>query len=490
LAQVIIDRSPVILFRRDAGEDHKLVYVSDNIKQYGYSADDFYSGRITFKDIVHPEDSERIGSEIEAYTERDLEEYTQYYRIVTQDGRTRWVEDQTSVERDALGNKAFHQGVLVDITERRKAEAELRKSEEKYRRIVESAGEGFLLMDQDLRIIDVNAAYCRMVGYSREELLGIVPLSLATEESRNYIMANREDLLSRDERNMEFDIVTKTGHQVPVLIHGNTLKDDNGRIIGNMAFVTDMSEHKKALRLAGEVQKNLLPKGIPPFPDLDVVGKNVSCDEIGGDYFDFLWRQKGVRDPFQVVVGDIAGHGVDSALLMTSARAFLRMRASQPGTPAEVVTAMNHHLARDVIETGRFMTLFYMSIDSAAASINWVRAGHEPAMVYDPKQDRFEELMGHGVALGVDEGYTYTENQWTGLTPGHIITIGTDGLWESQDRSGRMFGKERLRKIIRSNAHANAETILNAVFETLRAFMNGQRYEDDITLVVIKVKPS
>ena len=97
MAQVIIDRSPVILFRRMAGDPPRLVYVSDNIKQFGYTADDFYSGKIAFREIVHPQDDVRVAEEIKAFTTRDVEEYTQYYRIVTRDGRTRWVEDQTTV---------------------------------------------------------------------------------------------------------------------------------------------------------------------------------------------------------------------------------------------------------------------------------------------------------------------------------------------------------------------------------------------------------
>ncbi|MGB5985247.1 MAG: SpoIIE family protein phosphatase, partial [Desulfobacterales bacterium] len=488
MAQVIIDRSPVILFRRIAGAESHLVYVSENIKQWGYTADDFYSEKISFPDIVHPEDDQRVDREVKQFTGQDVEEYTQYYRIVTQAGQTRWVEDQTSVERDQQGRKIYHQGVLVDITERREAEAKLRKSEEKYRRIVETTGEGFLLMDRDLRITDMNAAYCRMLGYSREELLGRIPMELASEESRRYLMAHHEELLSQDDRKMEFDLEAKDGRLIPVLIHGNTLWDDRGRVIGNMAFVTDMTEHRKALRLAAEVQKSLLPMEKPRFPGLDVAGKNVSCDEVGGDYFDFLWQRDTPRDPFQVVVGDIAGHGVDSALLMTSARAFLRMRASQPGSPAEVITAMNRHLARDVLESGRFMTLFYMRIDRERDRIAWVRAGHDAALIFDPRQDRFQELMGHGVALGVDESFVYGENQWSGLSEGQIIAVGTDGLWESHDRQGRMFGKERLRAIIRRHAHAGADEILAAVFAELGTFMNGLRHEDDITLVVIKVK--
>jgi sigma-B regulation protein RsbU (phosphoserine phosphatase) len=254
-----------------------------------------------------------------------------------------------------------------------------------------------------------------------------------------------------------------------------------------MAFVTDMTEHKKALALAAEVQKSLLPHEKPIVKGLDIAGKNVSCDEIGGDYFDFIWRLDAKMGPFSVVVGDISGHGVDSALLMTTARAFLRMRASQSGSISEIITAMNRHLTRDILESGRFMTLFYMTIDPEKNHIDWVRAGHDPAIIYDPGLDEFEELKGSGVALGVNEGFDYKENHRRGLTNGQIIAIGTDGIWEAVNRQGEMFGKARFRKIIRKNAHAAAGDILNAVYSELGLFTRGQRSEDDITLVVIKI---
>jgi sigma-B regulation protein RsbU (phosphoserine phosphatase) len=253
-----------------------------------------------------------------------------------------------------------------------------------------------------------------------------------------------------------------------------------------MAFITDMTEHKKALALAGEVQKSLLPQGSLAVPGLDVAGKNVSSDEIGGDYFDFLYQQENPTAPFNVAVGDITGHGVDAALLMTTARAFLRMRTSQPGTLSDIVTAMNRHLTQDVFESGRFMTLFYMAIDPNKDHIDWVRAGHDPAIVYDPVQDKFEELIGDGLALGIDETFEYAENHKTGIVDGKIIAVGTDGIWETRNLQDKMFGKDRFRDIIRKNADKPAGDILNSVFRELNQFKLGRKFEDDITLVIIK----
>ncbi|NNK14077.1 MAG: SpoIIE family protein phosphatase [Desulfofustis sp.] len=490
LAKLIINQSPVVLFRRKAGltgTKPTLEYVSENLKQFGYDPRDFLEEKIRFAEIVHQEDIERLRDEINEYAEADVEEYTQYYRVLTKDGEERWVEDQTSVVRDNQGNKIHNQGILIDITERRRAEEKLKKSEEKFRRIVETAGEGFVLMDEELKIVDVNNAYCRMIGFSREELIGRHVLDLATDQFRSFMLANKEKYLAREQRNLEGELVSKEDRIIPVLIHGSTLRDDHGKAIGNMAFVTDMTEHKKALMLAGEVQKSMLPTEMPDVRGLDIAGRNVSCDEIGGDYYDFIWRPDSAKKIFSIVVGDISGHGVDSALLMTTARAFLRMRASQPGSISEIVTAMNDHLAQDTIDTGKFMTLFCLTIDPEGQFLEWVRAGHDPALVYSPQMDTFEELKGSGIALGVTDGFQYTENRKTGLQNGQVIAIGTDGIWEAFNTGGEMFGKERYQKIIRDNCQKSAAEILDAVYRELNEFTFGKKSEDDITLVIVKL---
>ena len=487
MSQLIVDQSPVILFRRVAGEPPKLEYLSENIRQFGYSSETFIDEEITFKEIVHPDDTERVGEEVRGYAKADVEEYTQFYRIITKSGETRWVADRTSVVRDDAGIKTHNQGILIDITERKQAEDALRKSEEKYRRIVETTGEGFILLDRDLRILDVNSAYCRMLGYTPEELKGRTPFEFVTDEKREHMLLNKDQLLSNESREYEGAVLRKDGREVPILVHGNTLRDDEGKVIGNMAFVTDITEHKKALMLAGEVQKSMHPHEKPQIKGLDIAGRNVSCDEIGGDYYDFLWQRESTRGPLNVVVGDISGHGVDSALLMTTARAFLRMRASQPGTLSEIISAMNSHLALDVLQTGKFMTLFFLSIDPRKKCVSWVRAGHDPAILYDPDKDEFDELVGSGIALGVTNEVNYAENHKDGLANGQILAIGTDGIWEAFNRQGEMYGKERLRSVMRKYCHESASTILSAVYDELNLFTLGQRSEDDITLVIIKV---
>jgi len=368
------------------------------------------------------------------------------------------------------------------------AEVEIRKREEKYRRIVETAGEGFLLLDKQWIITDVNEALCQLLGLRREDIIGKTPLDFASEDHRQFLMTNQKEIYSEQHQEFEGSLVTRNGRSIPILVHGNTLRNDVDEVIGYMAFITNMTEHKKSLALAGEVQKSLLPQNSLQLYGLDIAGRTIACDEIGGDYFDFLWGQECSTHPFQAVVGDVTGHGVDAALFMMTARGFLRMRASQCGSIGQIITEMNRHLVVDFSNTGRFMTLFYISIDPYSRCLHWVRAGHDPAVVYDPAEGGFEELMGNGLALGMDERFRYEETLKTGLAPGQVIVIGTDGIWETLNRDGQMYGKERFRNIIRENAHRSAEEMIDAVYSDVKNFALGVKPADDITLVIIKLE--
>ena len=152
-----------------------------------------------------------------------------------------------------------------------------------------------------------------------------------------------------------------------------------------------------------------------------------------------------------------------------------------------MITDVNRQLTVDVEESGRFMTLFYSEIDSGRRTIRWVRAGHDPAILYDPQTDTFEELKGAGVALGLDQEWIYAENARDNLKSGQILLFCTDGVWEAHNSSGRMFGKKALFEVIRRHGNLSAEGLVEAVLAAVKAFQAGVKPEDDITLVAVKL---
>ena len=247
---------------------------------------------------------------------------------------------------------------------------------------------------------------------------------------------------------------------------------------------------RQSLYLAQEVQQTLLPQQDPEVEGLDVASTIVYCDETGGDYYDFPDTHETHPGNFSVVVGDVSGHGISSALLMATGRAFLRQRSALPGNLADMVSDVNRQLTRDIEEAGGFMTLFYLMIDPANRNLCWVRAGHDPALFYDPHADIFEQLRGAGIALGVYAGWRYKEYRKNGLKKGQVIVLGSDGLWEARNPQGDMFGKDPICQIIRSNPEATARQMLTSCSKAFKAFVGDRAPEDDVTLVVIKITKS
>ncbi len=250
----------------------------------------------------------------------------------------------------------------------------------------------------------------------------------------------------------------------------------------------ERDEIRQSLYLAKEVQQTLLPHKSPELDKLDVAATIVYCDETGGDYYDFPDTSETHPGDFTVAIGDVSGHGIPSALMMATARAFLRQRSMLPGNLVDIVSDVNRQMARDFEETGGFMTLFYLTIDTKNDCLYWVRAGHDPAIFYDPGTDAFEELRGAGIALGVDIDGHYAQYQKTDLKKGQIILLGSDGLWEARNPKGEMFGKAPIQQIIRKHAGATAREMLTSCFHEFNVFLGDRAPEDDVTLVVIKMK--
>jgi sigma-B regulation protein RsbU (phosphoserine phosphatase) len=275
----------------------------------------------------------------------------------------------------------------------------------------------------------------------------------------------------------------------PVKVTSNDALGYTGDIINEMmAGLRERDQLRDALALADEVQRNLLPAGPPAVAGLDIAGSCVYCEQTGGDYYDFIPDGPPAAGRVGLIVGDVADHGIASALLMTTGRALLRQRTALAGSLDRIVTDVNQELAVDLDASGRFMTLFYGHIDRPADTIAWVNAGHDPALLYTPWDDQFHPLGGHHLPLGA---FTHSRYRVQGakMVAGQILLVGTDGIWEAVNKGGEMFGKERFKATIRRHHQGSAKEIADGVMTTLRVFCGSVPPADDITLVVAKALP-
>jgi len=338
------------------------------------------------------------------------------------------------------------------------------------KRIMESEHEPALALAKLQTAININVMIFIGVG-----------ISLTILVSRNLSIPFRDIIMTlRRIRNGHFD--------KRVQVFSNDEIGYTGDAINEMTMgLIEREKMQQSLNLAKEVQQNLLPKSNLKINGFDIAGKSVYCDETGGDYYDFIRIGTAAEQKIGVAIGDVCGHGIPSALLMATVRSSLRQRVSLPGSIGNVISDVNRHLATDVEDSGQFMTMFFLILDTSTGQIEWVRAGHEPGIVYDPGSDSFSELGGSGIALGVDGEWVYEDNKKTDFSNDQIIFLSTDGIWEARNKKGEMLGKEPIIDTIRQNASSDAAQIIDAIFDTLNQFISGVKIEDDITSVVIKM---
>lgn len=340
------------------------------------------------------------------------------------------------------------------------------------------------LLGVDVDIEEVLASTRRLlyIGLGGMVIAGAAAAGIAVVLSRR-VSRSLEDLTGAVEKVAAGDLDA----QVPLA--GNDEFGKLGVVFNQMVpQLRDGLKLKESLALAMEVQQALLPSRPPTVDGLEIAGHSIYCDETGGDYFDFLELSNIGKDTLAIAVGDVTGHGIAAALLMTTARALLRGHAGQEGTIAQLITHMNRHLAGDC-QSGRFMTMYYLVIDAGNRHLRWVSAGHDPAIAYNPATDVFVELAGADIPMGLDGGWVYSEFDRDGWIDGQVLVIGTDGIWESRDPKGRMFGKTGLREVIRANARKPCAEIARAITDALSRYRQGRAQEDDVTLVVMKFIP-
>lgn len=251
--------------------------------------------------------------------------------------------------------------------------------------------------------------------------------------------------------------------------------------------LAEREKMKRSLELARQVQQHLLPGQAPKLPGFDIAGLNIPCDETGGDYYDFIELADLGPGKVAVALGDVTGHGIGAALLMASARSALRSQVPNHGEALDALfERVNASLVRDTSE-GRFMTLFYGLLDAEPRTLRWASGGHDPAIWLRKANGTIEELTNPaGIPLGILEDAPFGQAGPIEMASGDIIVVGTDGIWEAADSSGKLFGKVRLREVLSGKAGDGAEEICQAVVEAVKKFRADRPQIDDITLVVIK----
>ena len=246
-ANLVVENSPVVIFRWEAKEGWPVAFVSRNITQFGYTPEELMSGTVPFSAIVHPEDLERVAREVQTYSSQGPDEYQQEYRILTRDGDVRWIDDRTVIERDPEGRITHYQGIVIDITERKRAEAELKKNNNFTRALLDAVPTPVFYKDRDGRYIGCNRAFTDIMGVSSDQLAGKTVFELwPSELSETYHRKDIELMEHPQHQIYEFSVRDREGTVRPVIYAKDVFFDGAGQVAGIVGAFLDISGLKQA----------------------------------------------------------------------------------------------------------------------------------------------------------------------------------------------------------------------------------------------------
>lgn len=237
------------------------------------------------------------------------------------------------------------------------------------------------------------------------------------------------------------------------------------------------------LALAAELQAALLPESCPDACDNQATAaRNRMSSSVGGDFYDFLRIND---DQIALVIGDVIGHGVRAALLMTKILGWIRSDVQNRTRPREVIASLNRMLIDLGNRTNTIMscTMFYAVLDIPSGIVFFVNAGHHRPMLCDREKCAAIPLGSRNMLLGVED-FKPEEDCLTFMS-GQRLVLYTDGITDAADVDGNRFGESRLHEIVSSLLDNTVEECADAVFAAVDEFRRGAEQEDDETIVII-----
>lgn len=248
-------------------------------------------------------------------------------------------------------------------------------------------------------------------------------------------------------------------------------------IRAQLNFQLHLDAMKSDVQQASIIQQSLLPKSPPFIGGYETSARSQPAEVVGGDFFDFSIFDEKV---FSVAVGDASGHGLPAALLVRDVVIGLRMGVEKEMKMVDAMRKLNRIIHRSTLSSN-FISLFFAEIESTG-NVFYVNAGHPPPIVvHGSAVKRLEQT---GMILGAVSDVEFHRAS-ASFEPGTVLVIYTDGVIERDDGSEE-FGLARLEELVIRRQQESASAILNAIYQTILAFGGQSRWQDDVTVVVIK----
>lgn len=368
--------------------------------------------------------------------------------------------------------------------------------------VLEVLNEGVVITDENQRILFANSRFVEMTGLLTQDLIGSAPSQFYSPQELDFV-AQQIEVEFRDGRNRyAFVIPRKDGGRLPVIISSRIL-ENAGKQFGIVTF-TDISEQvriteelrsanaklqrrqmeiEEDLRLAARVQNSLAPKSVVR-DKVSVYSFFNPVHSIGGD-FALVTSQD--REHLSLLVCDVSGHGIGSALVANRiySETTAHLRRAMP--LVEMFGELNRFLIEDLAGSGMFVTAAAARIDTRGRRMVFAGAGHPPAMLARRGQSPMM-LESRSMVLGaLPDAVGADASQEVPLEPDDRIVLYTDGITEVFNGQGEMLGINGVREIVRNASALPAEQMKQGILEGVAAWRSGPA-TDDVSLMVVHVR--
>ena len=255
------------------------------------------------------------------------------------------------------------------------------------------------------------------------------------------------------------------------------------------------------MRLAGLIQRRMIPEKPPQIKGLDIAATYIPCFDVGGDFYDFLPISQG---RMVITIADVIGKGVPAAIMMSWFRGAVQAyteglreprrgpdaKAGDPTDGGKTATRTRNaienfnKMACMECREGEFITLYYATIDAIERTMTYCNCGHEPAVLL--RDGQVHDLDKGGLVLGVDPNAAY-EIETVELRDGDCVLFYTDGLVDAMDFNNELWGRDRMLEATKQFAHCSADLVVRNVLAYRRRFAGLARQMDDTSIIAVKV---
>jgi phosphoserine phosphatase RsbU/P len=400
-----------------------------------------------------------------------------------------------------------------EIAERKRVEAALKKSEEKYRTILESIQESYMESDLEGNIVFFNNAACRMLGYSPDELAGKSYKQLTDESTAQnlFTIFNNVFKTGKPLKGAGWEFIRKNGEKRHAETSILIIKDHQGHRVGFRGVAHDVTERKldeialrksqealakareREIDVASRIQRTLLLGNVPQdILGFDVNEVTIPSQKVDGDFFDFFRHS---ANCFDLVVADVMGKGVPAALLAAAIKSqflsVLKQLLSLSGSnalpePQEIVASVHSDMIEHMEDLETFVTLSYARFDSLNHEMTFVDCGHVRTIHFHEQSQTVSMLQGINMPIGFPEKEPFKQIA-VPFRPGDLFFFYSDGVTESRNPQGGMYDENRLVDFIQKNAGTDVHKLIDDLKDDVIAFSKSDTFDDDFTCVAVKI---